>query len=123
MKKNPIVISSDRDGLIVHIEFIDGKKYKLQHPGNRTYLEWQQETFDMEKGLDTISLLDNAFEHCVIPEGHDFKPTVDNVKPADLEVWQKLLRRFLRGDITVSAEKKQAEAGVEDLPARSKQRS
>lgn len=109
MKKNPVIISSERDGQIVHIEFVDGRKYKLQHPGNRTYLEWQQETFDMEKGLDTISFLDNAFEHCVIPDGHDFKPSIDNVKPAELEVWQKLLRRFLRGDIAVSDRAQKAE--------------
>lgn len=109
MKKNPILISSERDGQIVNIQFIDGRNYKLQHPGNRTYMEWQNETFDMEKGLDTIGFLDNAFEHCVIPDGHDFKPTIDNVKPAELEVWQKLLRRFLRGDIDVKEGKPKTE--------------
>ena len=103
MKKNPVILSSEQDGRIIHIQFIDGKKYKLQHPGNRTYMEWQQESFDMESGLNTVGFMDNAFEHCVIPDGHDFKPTIDNVKPAELEVWQKLLRRFLRGGITVSA--------------------
>ena len=107
MKKNPKLLSSERDGQIVYIEFIDGKKYKLQHPGNRTYLEWQQETFDFEKGLDTIGFLDNAFEHCVIPEGHNFKPTIDNVKPSELEVWQKLLRRFLRGELVIPTETEQ----------------
>ena len=104
MKKNPVVLSSEKDGQVVYIKFIDGKEYKLQHPGNRTYLQWQQEMFDFEKGLDTISFLDNAFEHCVIPEGHDFKPTIDNVKPQELEVWQKLLRMFLRGEIVILAE-------------------
>lgn len=101
MKKNPVILSSEKDGLIIHIQFVDGRRYKLQHPGNRTYLEWQQETFDFEGGLDTIGFMDRAFEHCVIPDGHDFKPTIDNVKPAELGVWQKLLRRFLRGDIDV----------------------
>lgn len=109
MKKNPILISSERDGQIVNIQFIDGRKYKLQHPGNRTYMEWQQETFDFEKGLDSVGFMDNAFEHCVIPDGHDFKPTIDNVKPAELEVWQKLLRRFLRGDIDVKESKPKTE--------------
>jgi hypothetical protein len=98
-RKNPIIISSERDGQIVTIEFVDGRKYRLQHPGNRTYMEWQNQSFDLEKGLDTITFMDNAFEYCVIPEGHDFRPTIDNVKPAELEVWQKLLRRFLRGDL------------------------
>ena len=104
MKKNPVILSSEQDGKIIRIQFIDGKNYKLQHPGNRTYLEWQQETFDLQEGLDTISFLDKVFEHCVIPDGHDFKPTIDDVKPAELEVWQRLLRRFLRGDIDVPDE-------------------
>lgn len=103
MKKNPVILSSEQDGKIINIQFIDGRKYKLQHPGNRTYMEWQNETFDMERGLDTVNFFDKAFEHCVIPDGHDFKPTIDNVKPAELEVWQKLLRRFLRGDVAVPA--------------------
>ena len=103
MKKNPVILSAERDGQIIYIEFIDGKRYKLQHPGNRAYLQWQQETFDLEDGLDTISFLDKAFDHCVIPEGHDFKPTIDNVKPKELGVWQKLLRMFLRGEVAIPA--------------------
>lgn len=118
MKKNPVILSSEQDGKIINIQFIDGRKYKLQHPGNRTYLEWQQETFDLQEGLDTISFLDKAFEHCVIPDGHDFKPTIDDVKPAELEVWQKLLRRFLRGDIDVPAGTQ--EKGLKKAPAADK---
>ncbi|MCL2154187.1 MAG: hypothetical protein FWH53_00840 [Leptospirales bacterium] len=121
MKKNPTILKSEQDGKIIYIKFVDGKEYKLQHPGNRTHLEWQQETFDFEKGLDTISFLDKAFEHCVIPEGHGFKPTIDNVKPHELEVWQKFLRMFLRGEIAVVAESKQEE--LEQTPASSKRGS
>lgn len=98
-KKDIKIISSQNDGLIMVIE-LGGKKYKLQHPGNRKWLEWRQESVDVQTGsVDMAGLLDNAFEHCVIPEGHDFKPTLDNVRPADLEVWQLALRKFLGGEL------------------------
>ncbi|HPA70771.1 MAG TPA: hypothetical protein PKY31_00790 [Spirochaetota bacterium] len=99
MKTNVTIIGIEKDGKIVVIKFIDGKKYRLQHPGNRTYLAWQKEFFSVVEGMDMALFLDKAFEHCVIPEGHDFKPTVDDVKPKELEVWGRMLRRFLGGDL------------------------
>jgi len=120
MRKNPIVLSSERDGRIIHIEFIDGRKYKLQHPGNRTYLEWQEEMYNFsESKIDTITFLTNAFEHCVIPEGHDFKPAIDNdgVTPHELEVWQKVLRQFLRGEIDIPERNSKGEREI-DTPGR-----
>ncbi len=95
----PIVTAEEMNGKIVHITFIDGKKYKLQHPGNRTKLAWEKETMNVATGMDREKYLDYAFEHCVIPEDHDSKPTIDNLHPKELEVWEKLLRRFLDGDI------------------------
>lgn len=91
--------SYEMDGLRVGITFIDGKKYILQHPGNRVYLKWQQEFFSLTEGMDQALFLDQAFEHCVIPDCHDFKPTIDTVKPKEVTEWSKLLRRFCSGDI------------------------
>ena len=93
------VLSSENDGRVVVIRFIDGKNYRLQHPGNRTYLEWQKEFFSLTEGVDQAKFLDKAFEYCVIPENHSFKPTVDTVKPKDLGVWGRVLRRFFDGDV------------------------
>lgn len=102
MKKTtttPIITGESSNGQMIHIDFIDGKKYKLLHPGNRTKLAWEKETMNIATGIDREKYLDYAFEHCVISDGHDFKPGVDNVTPKELEVWEKLLRRFLDGDI------------------------
>ena len=107
MKKQPIVLSSEKDGKIVYIQFTDGKKYKIQHPGTRTWMEWTQEMFSLEDGIDNIGFMETAFEHCVFPVEHKFKPTIDDVKPQELEAWQKFLRRFLRGDVTVPAQAKE----------------
>jgi hypothetical protein len=126
MKKNPIVLSSESDGRIILIEFIDGRKYKIQHPGNRTWMEWQQEMFDLENGINNIGFLDNVFEHCVIPEGHTFKPDIDNVKPRELEVWQKFLRNFLRGEIhapNAPAGRTEKEESASEEPTQPKRRS
>ncbi len=95
---NPVVTKMAPDGKVVHIRFIDGKNYKLQHPGNRTYLQWQEEYITLT-GISQEKFLDLAFEHCVIPEGHAGKPTIDSVNPSELGVWGKLLRRFLEGDL------------------------
>lgn len=95
---NPVVSKMLQDGKVVHVRFIDGKNYKLQHPGNRTYLQWQEEYITLT-GISQEKFLDLAFEHCVIPEPGATKPTIDTVKPSDLGVWSKLLRRFLEGDL------------------------
>lgn len=99
------VLSIERDGLVAIIRFVDGKNYRLQHPGNRTYLEWQKEFFTVTEGMDVAKFLDKAFEYCVIPEGHTFRPTVDTVKPKELGVWSRVLRRFLDGDLESPARK------------------
>lgn len=99
LRTNPIIIDEDQDGKIVIIEFVDGRIYKLQHPGNRIKLRWEKEYYNPVSGIDQEMFLDKAFEHCVIPEGHDFKPSIDNQKSKELEVWQRTLRRFLNGDL------------------------
>lgn len=96
---NPVITGEDMDGKIIHVKFIDGKRYKLQHPGNRVKMRWEKEVFNPTTGIDIEKFMDLAFEHCVIPEGHGDKPSIDTVKPKDLEVWQRLLRRFLDGDL------------------------
>lgn len=104
-KKEISVISSERDGLIVTVEFPDGRRYKLQHPGNRTWLEWRQAAVNLQTGaVDMIPLLDKGFEFCVVPIKHDFHPTIDTVKPAELEVWQILLLRFFGGELELPAD-------------------
>ncbi len=95
---NPVVTKMTPDGKVVHIRFVDGKNYKLQHPGNRAYLQWQEEYITLT-GISQEKFLDLAFEHCVIPEGHAGKPTIDTVNPSELGVWSKMLRRFLDGDL------------------------
>lgn len=101
MKKTttPIVTGESMNGKMLHIDMIDGRKYKLLHPGNRTKLAWEKETMNIATGIDREKYLDYAFEHCVIPDGHDFKPGLDNVTPKEADVWEKLLSRFLGGDI------------------------
>jgi hypothetical protein len=103
---NPIITAMDENGKIAYVRFIDGKKYKLQHPGNRIWLDWQKDFFSIADGIDQAKFLEKAFEYCVIPDGHDFKPSIDDVKPKELGVWQRLLRRFLDGTLEDLPEQK-----------------
>lgn len=121
MKTNITIIGIENDGKVVIIEFVDGRKYRLQHPGNRTHLQWQKEYFSVTEGFDQAKFLDNAFEYCVIPEGHEFRPTIDNIKPKELEVWGRMLRRFFVGDIdSMVAPNRQRSGGSGDTGAHAK---
>ena len=88
------------DILIDYVE-VSGKKYKLQHPGNREVLKLRSRCTNPRTGLaDLEPLLDYCFEHVVIPDGHDFKPTIDTVHPKEFEQWLEILPGFLRrGDV------------------------
>lgn len=110
---NPVVTKMAEDGKVVFIRFVDGKNYKLQHPGNRVYLQWQNEFLSLTEGMSQEKFFDLAFEHCVMPEGHEFKPDIDSVTPYELGVWGKLLRRFLGGDLDslVAGSEKAADKG------------
>lgn len=100
MKRKTFKILGERgNGKILLIQFIDELKYKLQHPGNRTKLQWEQECFSLSEGVDREKLLDYWFENIVIAENHEFQPNLDNVSPKELETWEVLLRRFLGGEL------------------------
>jgi hypothetical protein len=88
------------DILIDHVE-VNGKRYKLQHPGNREVLKLRSRCTDTRTGsTDLEKMMDYCFEHVVIPEGHGFKPTLDNLHPKEFENWLTILPRFLRlGDL------------------------
>lgn len=111
-KRNPVIKGVEMDGKVVYVEFIDGRTYKLQHPGNRMKMRWEKECFNPIHGLDLEQFMDRAFEHCVIPEGHNFHPTVDEVEPRELEVWIRLIRRFLDGDLDIILGKGEASGGA-----------
>ena len=100
---SPILLKSEMDGLILEITFVDGKNYKLQHPGNRMAMRWQEECFNLTKGkISQEKLIDKCFEHCVFPIAHDFKPTLDTIKPSHRGVWVSMLTRFLDGNLESS---------------------
>jgi hypothetical protein len=84
------------DILIEHVE-INGKKYKMQHPGNREVLKLRARCTDPKTGGTNLEeMMDYCFEHVVIPIEHKFKPDIDNLHPQEFEEWLKLLPRFLR---------------------------
>ncbi len=98
--KTITILNEENDGQIIRVEFVDGRKYKLQHPGNRTYKNWSDQSLKLNKGtISTIYLLEQGFKYCVFPEGHDFKPTIDGVSHKHLGVWESLLFRFLDGSL------------------------
>ena len=103
VKEIEIPILEDlEDGKYVTIQFVDGKKYKLQHPGVRSYLNWKEKagrtSIEKKTGGSTY-LLDEAFKYCVFPIEHDFKPNLDNLSPKIAGVWEVLLVRFLEGQL------------------------
>jgi len=80
---------------------VNGKVYKLQHPGNRAYLEVYKTVYDVTSGqVNLIPLLDYCFEHVVFPDvGGKIK--LDDVDIKELsEVWGLILPSFLRGDLS-----------------------
>lgn len=99
------------DVLIEYVE-VEGKKYKLQHPGNREVLKLRSKCINPQTGIPNLEpMLDYCFEHVVIPEGHGFRPTIDNIHPKEFEKWFDILPRFLRrGD---AGGRKAAEEGTE----------
>jgi len=85
------------DLFVKYIE-VDGNRYKLQHPGNRAVLKLQSEAYNLKTGLTNMeAMLDYCFENVVIPEGHGFRPTIDNIKPKEFQTWTEILPGFLRG--------------------------
>jgi hypothetical protein len=82
---------------------VNGKKYNLQHPGNREWLKLKQSIYtvnvDQVAEVNMTLMLDYFFEHCLYPvEGQ--KLTLDNVPLKELEeVWGSVAPRFLRGDL------------------------
>ena len=85
--------------MITNKVVINGKVYKLQHPGNREWLKLQASLYNPKN--DTFNLetmLDYSFENVVFPETGG-KLDLDTIDLADLEVWQTVLPRFLRGQL------------------------
>jgi hypothetical protein len=101
----PVILSEQNDGQVIRVRMPDGNVYRLEHPGNRVKLQWQKEFYNMTTGVDQERFLDLCFEHVVHPDGHANKPGIDTVKPAHLEVWQRLLHRFLDGGINLDLAK------------------
>lgn len=77
---------------------VEGLQYELQHPGAREWTRLQGEVMDFKTAKpDLTMLMDYCFEHVVTPVGHDYQPTLDDLNPAESEVWGKIFLPFLRG--------------------------
>lgn len=95
----PILETVDDDVRVAQIHFVDGRRYKLQHPGNRKALRWRQESISLTEGLNQDKLLDKFFKFCVKSVGHAFEPTLDTIEPNHVEVWLRLANRFLKWEL------------------------
>ncbi|WP_061233753.1 LIC_12613 family protein [Leptospira interrogans] len=95
----PILVEIDDDARVATIQFVDGRSYKLQHPGNRKALRWRQEAISLTEGLNQDKLLDKFFKFSVKPFGHSFEPTLDNIEPNHVEVWLRIANRFLKWEL------------------------
>ncbi|MBM9576954.1 hypothetical protein JWG45_07285 [Leptospira sp. 201903070] len=95
----PILETVDDDARVAQIHFVDGRKYKLQHPGNRKALRWRQESISLTEGLNQDKLLDKFFKFCVKGVGHSFEPTLDTIEPNHVEVWLQIANRFLKWEL------------------------
>jgi hypothetical protein len=85
--------------LIANIE-VNGKKYRLQHPGNREWLKLKKTLFRVSQDeIDIIPMLDYFFAHCCFPEIGD-NLNLDTIDLTELEeVWSVIAPRFFRGDL------------------------
>ena len=85
--------------IINHIE-VNGKKYKLQHPGNREWLKIKSTLLKVSKDeIDILPLLDYFFEFCCFPEiGVNLK--LDDIDLKEIEeVWSVIAPKFLMGNL------------------------
>ena len=74
---------------------VSGLKYRLQALPNRERIRLKQRIINVKTmQVDLEKLLDFAFEHCVISEGHTNQPTLDSCTADELEVWEKVLPNF-----------------------------
>ena len=78
---------------------INGKIYKFQHPGNRAWLQLQSAMLDINtKTINMEKLIDYCFEHVVLPVS-GARLDLDTIPISELEAWQIVLPRFLRGEL------------------------
>lgn len=89
---------------------VNGKRYKLQHPGNREWIKLKKKFFQITEGggvsVDLETFLDYCFEHVVFPE-EGKKLNLDDVDLHELEeVWGVVLQRFCRGELDTGAKYK-----------------
>lgn len=79
---------------------VNGKIYKMQHPGNREWMKIQGTMVDPKtQTYNMIDIMDYCFEHVVIPEKGN-KLDLDSVDTRELsEVWQVVCPLFLRGQL------------------------
>ena len=80
---------------------VNGKVYRLQHPGNREWIKLQSKLCMIKDGqtiIDIEKMFDYCFEHVVYPnEGN--KLNLDTLPLKELEAWQIILPSFLRGEL------------------------
>ncbi len=98
MSKKNIPMRQPRAPHTAEVE-VSELRYRLQHPGTREWVKLQQTIMNMQtRTVDLVALMDYCFEHVVHPHGHDFQPNLDEISPAEAEVWGKIFLPFLRGD-------------------------
>lgn len=97
---------------------VNGKKYKLIHPGMRLHTRWRRQCSEIVEGkifFDLEKFLEFAFEGCIEPIDHTFLPNLDNVlDPKEQEEWARLLPRFLRGDSIDDFQGKEKKKGSQE---------
>ena len=82
---------------IIEKVLVNGKQYRLQHPGMRAVLKLQRDCLVNDTGITDIEqIVDYCFQHVVFPEGHSFRPTLDTIVPSECDDWITIFVRFLR---------------------------
>jgi hypothetical protein len=82
---------------------VNGKKFKLQHPGNREWIKLKGTLFKVSNDQVSMeALLDYFFEFCVFPEQGP-KLTLDTVNLIELEeVWGLVAPKFFSGSLATN---------------------
>jgi len=79
---------------------VNGKKYTLQHPGNREWIRLKKTLYKLsDDSISMEEILDYFFENCLFPEQGE-KITLDTVPLRELEeVWSIVAPKFLGGNL------------------------
>ena len=108
--RSPVVLNEKQQGRVVEIHFIDGRKYRLQHPGNRQNMRMVKDSLG-DGQFDLVAFMDACFSfrcsnqrYLLEPLDGGHRPDLDNTTAAECDAWQAIFDALLAGTLEMNGE-------------------